>query len=111
MQFERKTLACSSSSAAPASGFRFVNASLSHGMAFGVDRLRTVTEVEGRVSSNVGLAPLGPHDLHIIDVGINMIAASIRGVDFSPGAYYDVLIYQNRDSAQVEGFAVRYPAG
>ncbi|MAS34428.1 MAG: hypothetical protein CL610_10500 [Anaerolineaceae bacterium] len=80
-------------------------------MAFGVDRLRTVTEVEGRVSSNVGLAPLGPHDLHIIDVGINMIAASIRGVDFSPGAYYDVLIYQNRDSAQVEGFAVRYPAG
>jgi hypothetical protein len=80
-------------------------------MSYGIEPIRTLEETAGRASSNVSLAPLGPHDLHLIDVGLNMIALSIRQVDFRPGAHYDVIAYQNQDSALVEGFAVLYPGG
>jgi hypothetical protein len=80
-------------------------------MAYGIDRIPTIEEAAGRAYSNVSLAPLGPHDLHLIDVSLGMIALSIRQVDFEPGAHYDVIAYQNQDTTLVEGFAVRYPAG
>jgi hypothetical protein len=80
-------------------------------MAYGIERIRTVDQAAGRAFSNVSLAPLGPHDLHLVDVSLNMIAVSIRQVDFKPGAHYDVIAYQNQDSTLVEGFAVLYPSG
>jgi hypothetical protein len=80
-------------------------------MSYGINRIRTLEPAAGRSYSNVALAPLGPHDLHLIDESLNMVAMSIRLVDFSPGAHYDVIAYQNQDTAQVEGFAVRYPGG
>lgn len=80
-------------------------------MAYGIDPIRTVESVAGRTTSNVSLAPLGPHDLHIIDASLSMIAASIRLVDFKPGVHYDVIAYQNQDTTQVEAFAVLYPSG
>lgn len=80
-------------------------------MSYGIERIRTVSETAGRAYSNVSLAPLGPHDLHLIDVSLEMIALSIRLVDFAPGTHYDVIAYQNQDTTLVEGFAVRYPSG
>jgi hypothetical protein len=80
-------------------------------MAAGIERLHTVTETKGRAASNVSLAPLGPNDLHIMDIELGMIAASFRQVEFAPGVHWDVVIYQNQDSMLVEGFAVRYPSG
>ena len=80
-------------------------------MSYGIERIRTVSETAGRAFSNVSLAPLGPHDLHLIDVSLEMIALSIRQVDFEPGAHYDIIAYQDQNTTLVEGFAVRYPAG
>jgi hypothetical protein len=77
-------------------------------LAFGIDPVRNLDAVAGRSFSNPALAPLGPHDLHVIDTAVNMIAASIRQVDLKPGAHYDLIFFQNRDTIQVEGFAVRY---
>ena len=80
-------------------------------MAFGVETADTTNEVEGQAYSNVGLAPLGPHDLHVVDASLGMIAASFRQVALEPGTHYDVFVYQHQDSMRVEGFALPYPAG
>jgi hypothetical protein len=79
--------------------------------AFGVERVPTLTKITGRTASPVTLAPLGAHDLHITDDVLDLIAVSFRGADLSPGAHYDVIVYQNIDSPVIEGFAVRYPDG
>jgi hypothetical protein len=78
-------------------------------LAFGIDRARNVDDTPGRAYSNVALAPLGPHDVHVVDISLNMIAASYRQLDFQPGVHYDIIAYQHPDSLLVEGFALRYP--
>ena len=80
-------------------------------MAFGIDTIANITDIRRRSVSPVALAPLGLHNLYLIDAGLNQIAATINQVNLQPGAHYDVIIYQNLDSALVEGFAVRYPSG
>ena len=80
-------------------------------LAFGIETIPNITNVNRRSVSAVALAPLGLHGLYVIDAGLNQIAASIHQVDLQPGTHYDVIVYQNLDSMLVEGFAVPYPTG
>jgi hypothetical protein len=59
--------------------------------------------------SEQALAPLGLHDLHIIDMVNTQIAASIRQVNLEPGKHYDVVAFQHIESQLVEGFVLLYP--
>lgn len=77
--------------------------------SYGIDPIRNVDDTVGRAYSNVALAPIGPHDVHVVDTGLSMIAASYRQLDLQPGVHYDIIAFQNLDTMLVEGFAVRYP--
>ena len=97
------TLSITGESAANAEGRR--------SFAFGIDRIPNLAQVPGRSASDVILAPLGLHDLHVTDDVLNLIAVSFRGADLAPAVHYDVVVYQNLDSPIIEGFAIRYPTG
>ena len=80
-------------------------------LAFGIETIPNITNVNRRSVSAVALAPLGLHGLYVIDAGLNQIATTIHQVDLQPGTHYDVIVFQNLDSMLVEGFAVPYPTG
>jgi hypothetical protein len=78
--------------------------------AFGIQRIMTARNIASETTSDVVLAPLGPHDIHVTDDDRDQIAASIRGVNFAPGNHYDVVVAQARDTLEISGFVVRYPS-
>ena len=80
-------------------------------LAFGIEKVPGITDIDKGMTSGVTFAPAGLHDLHVIDSARNEVAASIRKIDLQPGQHYDVIAFQNPGSMLVEGFILPYPAG
>lgn len=80
-------------------------------LAFGIELVPGIADVNKGTTSGAILAPAGYHDLHIIDSTRTEVAASIRKINLQPGQHYDVFAFQNPGSLLVEGFVLPYPPG